>query len=328
MVLCETGSAEQIKSVVRVDINGKLEASVYSPAGVSGAFIHMAGNDNGDLFVISNQQDASVSAYRCQAGKSAADSPVSQDMDIKKILRKTKFQDGIAVSPSNKNIVYFAAAHESREKEQEMTVAKFDFGSHTSQIASIPLDKATIKSLQKNAYKPEDQKFKTNLGDPSALGVTHIEEAGNTVLVSISGAAMGSYQIGGGSLNAANTANFIYGTAIIVTAFDLNLQQRFQLVLPCYYQWYHQLKNAFHSDGKNLYVIMTNSVSYWKKSVSYAAIDLATGNVVNYQTYEDNNHIMDNEALWFKNVFVIPFSTIGGTFAVRKETIDLLSYKY
>ncbi|MGH7238142.1 MAG: hypothetical protein ACREGF_06415, partial [Candidatus Saccharimonadales bacterium] len=182
------------KDLTIVDVDDKLNGAVSKPAIPDGDFISLTSNQRGDVFILTSQKDKTVTLTNYDAGKGGTTTSIVQDIDS----RKQSGTSGaiVAASHTANNIAYLALIQENRNKNRVLTLCKFDYGTHTAQVISVPFDKAHLKSLAKNFVPLYKKMPKPEMDEAGIFAVTHLEEYNDYLLVSVSSQYEGGYQLG------------------------------------------------------------------------------------------------------------------------------------
>ncbi len=191
-----------------INLTEKLEATNTKHIVPNGGFVGITANNKNDLFTFVIQADKTLLVSKYDAGKTGASSSVIQDIDLNDnsdikynnpFAGRSTVEDNAwaCVSSTDKNVVYFAAAHKNSNRDRDLTVCKINFNNKTSQAIHEGLDGKSIRSIDKRYVSFDKKLDKPELDGGNTMAVRFIAEHNGTLTVGFSdefiGASMGEY---------------------------------------------------------------------------------------------------------------------------------------
>ncbi len=308
-----------------LDLNEKLDVLSSTNAPVTGRFINVTCNKNGDAFV-SWLNGPDVEVYKYPAGKTSPTSKLdadvalepNDDMDLGDLIL-------FRFSPVNPDILFYTLAYKNSDKDTEMILGKMDFAKGTKQASTKAFLKDDMKALQKG-FVPLDKKLKdAELGNPKYFEVKSLQVNDNTEIVTLQ--SFDTYSGAYGSN--------VGGRAILINAFDANLQPKFQQILPASYYYAvtpatMHIHEAYKMDKDKLYMLANLHKSGYDHVGLYGVLNLTSGQWDKMETVKDKGikgYIQGENVAWLNGYFLVPYIKVGGMMT-PKYTLELQQNQY
>jgi hypothetical protein len=323
----------ETSDLTTINLNEKLEAVNVRHIAQNEHLVTVTVNNKNDLFVFAVQDDNSLKVTKYDEGKKEPSGTIIQNIKLKDKSEMGFWNQEVRIyiddnsraiiSVTDPNVAYFASVYKNQDKERQLAICKLNFNNNSAQIESEVFDSKHLKSIEKS-FVPLDKKIdETNIGDISGLAIRHLEEYNGTIVVSLSDISIANTMIGGQ----------IFGSAIVVNGYDINLKKKFQQLVPSHTTGVLALYPSLHADSNSLYVIANDDVSTPHIKALYCQLDLNTGNWLQMSLLEKEklgkSDPADHNILWFKNRFAILYLEPHALIATNvKYTTSLISYSY
>ncbi len=292
-----------IRDLTVIKLDDKLNPTVSSLKFPDEEVVNMTCNNKGDLFLLTHvKDDKIVKVTKYDSQKFESNKPISLDIDMHDDDELKERSGVVVASAEDRNVIYLAIVHRNHDKDDELTVSKFNFGDHTGSSVNEPLTRAHIKEIEK-AYVPFDKKQdKPDIG-PRGLLEKYITESNGTLVVVIS------------------NQNYVRGTyttyfdenSLIINGYDTDLKAKFQQLMPSSYGSSIRGVVATHFSNNSLYVVTTTGLSMAKFTSYYGQLDLTTGNWLKLAMLpkKDISGMLCSPVMWFNDGFIIPYQHLS-----------------
>lgn len=321
-----------------VSLNEKLEPSTLQLSLPSDNAIQLAFNENGDLFLLTEQQGG-FGLVRYEAGQTKPSAPITQSLAYRDDFN---FPAALIGSDADRKICYFSFAYKNPDKEMALEIGKADFNKQSCLATAETFDKAAIKNIEKNTPPIDKMLKETTFGWLEGLLPIHLEEYNGGLVVNIAEkylktrATVSTMQTG---LNSSTTSygSSDYGvlSSFIIECFDSQLNRTFQQALPNFAGMSSSSEPQYIiKDGKLCFDAVTE---YKNKAFPlFCELDLKTGAWVKTDLLLDREdkdyakyHPLLNGTMWFKDSFAVPYNLEKGGLRFKyTESYELQQNNY
>ncbi len=147
-----------------VNLNEKLEPVYLKPKFPNETYISMAGNGQGDLFMLTTNGGTTLLARRYENGSMEPSTPISLNCDTLSGPDLERGYNSITPSQEDRHILYMALAHDNHNNDRELYLGKFDFASNTSQATNEVFSGKHIRAMENSFVQVNGQFDKPNIG--------------------------------------------------------------------------------------------------------------------------------------------------------------------
>ncbi len=298
------------RNLTILDFNEKLEpTNQFSPKIDENAFISLATNNDGDLFIAAATNGYSVSFVKYNLGKQEPSLPIDVEFNIrdkndsdepKRIIDNLK----LAGSNTDRNSFYSCLIEKNEAKEYQLTVNKVDFGKMTKVQTTEEFTKDRLPEIIK-ASTGVDYKNDIWVGKPKILTIDHLQVFENNVIVVYSDReSITTYD---GHRN----TSYVNAGSLVVNCYDLDLKTKFLNIMPINYSAGGWFTPSYYYHGNSLAIVATNrartggrfsglipmygnldlSDGKWKKLGYFDKTDLPSGSFNNFTMWYGDNFV-------------------------------------
>jgi hypothetical protein len=281
----------------------------------------------GDIWTLSNGTDGSlfIATVDNKGGTISAATYISSNTDPLKVvtipfdLRKGKEVNSIMSTSGRKPFInYLAVVYENTEKDVTLLTSKIDFKDGTSKVAKEIFDKKHVKELEKS-FIPVNKKFDDlQFSKIEFLGIKHIDEYGDKLLVGVSPSFVQSSKYG----------SVTFDGSLLMNIYDQDLKRQYHQFLPRTYMSLdgEGSKIAYSlKDNKLRMVANMRSGSFSSVSSLYGEMDFTTGKMFKTTKVPDKDikggfYVNTESVTWLDNSFILPYFDKQRVF---RTTIDV-----
>ncbi len=314
--------------IMEFDNNLDLKSTI-KPVLEQGNFTGATINDNGDVFLMTEDNETQIKIARYPNGQTTPIKVLSLNIDMgdKKIYNLNN--QYVFTSKADPLVIFYAAIFPNSDKEHELVVAKYNFKDGTVMNNSQVMDKAYLKDLKKN-YVPFSKKFDdVDLGNRDYMGIGNILENDGKLIVNLS-----SYDEEMGNASMGISARYI-ARDLIFNIYDNKLNLQFQQIIP---RKYTSFGIGFYTSAgmfcKNNVLNLTGNTDKGinGSKVLFGQIDLKTGSILNIDfigknAIKNKYDINPSATLWFDDKFILSYIEIKGWSAGSTDAhLQLVDY--
>lgn len=241
-------------------------------------------------------------------------------------MRKSSDISGIYSTASTQPFISYAAfTYLNTDKEISLFVARIDFKNSTYKVTNEVFDNRHVKDLR-NTFTPVNKKYDNlEFSQIDFLGVKHIAEYGDKLLVSVAPAF----------IQTSGRGSVAFEGSVLMNVYDQDLKQAFHQFIPrVYMSLSGEGSKIAYSLKNNIFRLIANVKAGSLSSTSslYAEMDFTNGKMLKMNKVPDDDigsgHYVNPESVsWLDGSCIVPYLDRQRVLSTKLHTqIQLLSY--
>ncbi|MBS1528212.1 MAG: hypothetical protein JST19_21380 [Bacteroidetes bacterium] len=200
------------------DLNDKLETAETQYNLPDGIYRNIVSGSADNFVVLMFERGKAFEALKFSDGKPDAVATITQNLALPEKIHEPELSTAGISSASDADVAYLSSYYRDANKDYKLTLCKFDFKNNSSKAVSETNDRDHLKEIKKTVDESYRKLGYLTFGELFEFEVKHMEECGNTIIVSIGDRwARDAYQNEGST---------------IINGYDEDLNQKFRQVVP------------------------------------------------------------------------------------------------
>jgi hypothetical protein len=308
-------------NITVTNFNEQLESEfTFKPTVPKGLFADINANNHGDIFITGYDKDSGIlSTVKYNAGSKEPLTILEQTINAKDNGQLKKPYNVIYTfaSVSSPNVLYLGAVYKTPEKEDQLGIIKFDFASKTQKFISEVFTKDHIKAMEKGYERVNKDIDKPNIGPSKNLDLRYIDESDGKLIVTVSGRHVDA---------GINTA-WSVEDALLINAYDLDLNPKFQQILPAQNSYIGRfLPVGYHFEKSHLRIMATYQTGAISLKGLYSELDLETGKwikqeLLSKKKLDNGDYTEGGTTMWNSANYIVPYMSKASMFSQKYDVI-------
>jgi hypothetical protein len=295
-----------IKDLTVIKLGDNLNTMVLKPKFPDEEILNFTCNNKSDLFLVTHKDGKTIKVTRFEYPKYEPQEPIVQDIDLHKASDLKDQHSFVTTSGTDRKIAYFALIYDDPNNDNKLTVCKFNFTTHTTQIADEVFDRPHVKAMEKAYVSFDSKQQKPDFG-PRGLKIKYLTEWNSTVVVVFSNQNLVS--------NPSIGTSYADETSLIINGYDSDLKPKFQQIMPSWYKCFGFVPMTAKGEKNSLYMLANTADGINKWTCYYGQLDLATGSWLKLQKLPkdqlDRQAVLNTHVMWFAGGFIIPYNSLS-----------------
>ncbi|MEP6613269.1 MAG: hypothetical protein ABJA76_15320 [Mucilaginibacter sp.] len=307
------------KNLTIIDFNEKLEpVNQFNPKIDENAFISLATNNDGDLFIAAATNGYSVSFVKYIKGKQEPSLPINVEFDIrdkKDSDEPEKIIDNLKLAASG-NSLYSCLIEKNEAKEYQLTVNKIDFEKMSKLQTTEVFTKERLAEIIKASPGVTD-KYDVWVGKPKLLTVDYLQAFENNVIIVYSDRESVT------TYDGHRNSYYVNAGSLVINCYDPYLKPKFLNIMPINYSAGGWFTPSYYYHSNTLSIVATNRAHTGGKFSGlipmYGNLDLSDGKWKRLEYFDKSDlpsGSFNDHAMWYGDGFIsliTDYNTFGKT---------------